>query len=62
MNERLNIWAEKYNVYIESQVGFRKNMGTVDNVFILHGKVTHLLNNNEKMFALFVVLLRLLII
>ena len=54
VNERLNIWAEKYNVYIESQAGFRKNMGTVDNVFILHGIVTHLLNNNKKMIALFV--------
>jgi len=23
LNDRLNVWAEKYHVYIEAQVGFR---------------------------------------
>ena len=49
INEWLNVWAEKYHVYIEAQAGFRKNMGTVDNIFILHGVITHLLNNNKKL-------------
>ena len=37
LNNRLNKWAEMYNVYIEAQVGFRKHMGTVDNIFVLNG-------------------------
>ena len=49
VNKCLNVWAEKYHVYSEAQAGFRKNMGTVDNIFILHGVITHLLNNNKKL-------------
>ena len=29
-------------------------MGTVDNIVILHGVITHLLNNNKKLYAAFV--------
>ena len=36
INERLNLWADKYRVYIEAQAGFRKNMGTVDTISIYH--------------------------
>lgn len=39
LNNRLTYWAENYNVYIEAQAGFRKNMGTVDNIFVLHGVI-----------------------
>ena len=53
INERLNLWAEKYHVYIEAQAVFRKNMRTVDNIVILHGVITHLLNN-KKLYAAFV--------
>ena len=34
--------------------GFRKGMGTTDNIFILHGLISHCINNNEKLFAAFV--------
>ena len=34
LNNRLNDWAEEYNVYVEAQAGFRKSMGTVDNIFM----------------------------
>ena len=54
LNNRLNDWAENYNVYIETQAGFRKGMGTTDNIFILHGLISHCINNNEKLFAAFV--------
>jgi len=30
LNDRLNVWAEMYHVYIEAQAGFRQHMGTVD--------------------------------
>ena len=41
LNNRLNKWAEMYNVHIEAQAGFRKHMGTVDNIFALNGLITH---------------------
>ncbi|MCG8047974.1 MAG: reverse transcriptase family protein, partial [Candidatus Thiodiazotropha endolucinida] len=54
LNNRLNEWAECYQVYIEAQAGFRSGMGTVDNIFVLHGLITHFINNNQKLFAAFV--------
>ena len=36
LNNRLTDWAEEYHIYVEAQAGFRKNMGTIDNIF-LHG-------------------------
>jgi hypothetical protein len=29
-------------------------MGTIDNIFVLHGLITYLLNNNNKLYAAFV--------
>ena len=54
LNNRLNDWAENYNSYIEAQARFRKGMGATDNTFILHGLISHCINNNEKLFAAFV--------
>lgn len=54
LNNRLNKWAENYNVYIEAQAGFRKNMGTVDNIFVLNGLITHCLNENKHLYCCFV--------
>ena len=54
LNNRLVEWAEEYSVYVEAQAGFRKHMGTVDNVFVLHGLITHLLNENKKLYAAFI--------
>ena len=48
LNNRLMDWAENYSVYIEAQAGFRANMGTVDNIFILHGLINHLINNGKN--------------
>ena len=47
-NKRLIKWAEMYQVYIEAQAGFRKSMSTVDNVFVLHGLITHTLNGGKR--------------
>ena len=41
LNNRLNSWADKYSVYIEAQAGFRSNIGTVDNIFVLHGIISY---------------------
>ena len=43
LNTRPTKWAEDYYVYIESQAGFRANMDTSNNVFILHGFINHML-------------------
>ena len=54
LNNRLTEWAENYNVYIEAQAGFRKHMGTVDNIFVLNGLSTHCLNENRYLYCCFV--------
>ena len=54
LNNRLTEWAEEYYVYIEAQAGFRKCMGTIDNIFVLHGLINHTLNKNENLFCAFV--------
>jgi len=39
-------------MYIEAQDGYRKGMGTVDNIFVLQGIITHILNQNKKLYTL----------
>ena len=43
-----------YSIYVEAQAGFRKGMGTSDNVFILNNLITHCINNNERLYCAFV--------
>ena len=54
LNNRLTDWADEYSVYIEAQAGFRADMSTVDNIFVLHGLINHLLDKGEKLFCAFV--------
>ena len=54
INNRLSVWGDKYNVYIEAQAGFRKGMGTVDNIFVLQGIISHILNQNKKRYTAFI--------
>ena len=54
LNNRLVGWAERYHIYVEAQSGFRKSMGTIDNIFILHGVINHLLNENKKLYVAFI--------
>ena len=42
LNNRLINWAKTYYIYIEAQAGFRREMGTVDYIFIVHGLIIHL--------------------
>ena len=48
LNNKLADWAETYSVFIEVQAGFRENMSTVDNIFVLHGLITHCLNFSKR--------------
>ena len=54
LNNRLNEWAETYHVYTEAQAGFRRQMGTIDNVFILHGLIKHFINEGKRLYAAFI--------
>ena len=54
LNNRLDTWAEEYNVYIEAQAGFRAGMGTMDNIFVLHSVIKHCLSEGKRLYATFV--------
>jgi len=54
IDNKLKSLAEKYNVYIEAQAGFRANMSTVDNIFVLNGLITHVLNQGKQLYTLMV--------
>ena len=51
LNNRLTDWAGEYHIYVEALAGFRKNMGTIDNIFVLHGVINHMLNENKKLYV-----------
>ena len=51
LNNRLGSWAHNDNVYIEAQAGFRSGMSTVDNMFLLHGVITHMINQGKKLYC-----------
>ena len=39
---------------MEAQAGFRVNMSTVDNVFVLHNLLIHVLNQGSKLYCAFI--------
>ena len=54
INNRLSEWAERYFILIEAQAGFRSNMSTVDNIFVLHSLISHVLNQGKKLYCVFI--------
>ena len=54
INNRLTDWSEEYYVLIEAQAGFRVNMSTIDNVFVLHSLLTHVFNQDNKLYCAFI--------
>ena len=54
LNNRLNEWAENYYVYIEAHAGFRRQMGTVDNIFVLYGLIKHFVNEGKRLYVVFI--------
>ena len=54
LNNRLTSWVERYNVYIEAEAGFRSEMSTSDNIFVLHGIITHMINQGKKLYCSFI--------
>ena len=39
---------------MEAPASFRKHMGTIDNMFVLHGVINHMLNENKKLYVAFI--------
>ena len=58
LNTRLNDWAETYGILCEIQFGFRRERGTADCMFILHGLIEHLFCNSKQLYCAFVDLQR----
>lgn len=54
INNRLAKWADNYFILIEAQAGFRSEMSTVDNIFVLHGLISHILNQGKKLYCAFI--------
>ena len=47
LNNRLDSWAEKYEIYIEAQNGFRGGRGTTDSIFILNQVINQILEKGK---------------
>ena len=54
LNNRLGEWAESYGVLIEAQAGFRPGMSTIDNIFVLHGLISHVINSGNRLYCAFI--------
>ena len=54
LNNRSDGWAEKYQIYIEAQNGFRRERGTADSAFILSNIIDDFLAQGKKLYAYFV--------
>ena len=38
---------------IEAQAGFRAGMSTVDDIFVMHGLISHILNQDQMLYCAF---------
>ena len=54
VNNRLSKWAENYFVLIEAQAGFRAGMSTVDDIFVMHGLISQILNQDQMLYCAFI--------
>ena len=54
INSRLNVWAERYGIYVEAQYGFRKGRSTTDCIFILHNVINSFIQSGKRLYAFFV--------
>ena len=54
LNNSLDAGAEKYQIYIEAQNGFRRGRGTADSSFILSNIIDDFLAQGKKLYAYFV--------
>ena len=54
LNNRLQLWAENYGIYVEAQNGFQPGRGTTDSIFILHCLINKILDKKKSLYTFFV--------
>ena len=54
LNNRLQSWSDRYGIITEAQAGFRKKYSTVDQIFVLHSLISHVLHNKQKLYCAFI--------
>jgi len=52
LNLRLSEWSK--NIYVEAQAACRQKMSTVDNIFVLRGLLTRVINQGKQLYCAFV--------
>ena len=54
LNNRLHAWAEKYEVIILSQFGFRKGYSTCFSIYVLHSIINLYITKKKKLYCAFI--------
>ena len=54
ISERLTTWAERNNIFTESQFGFRKSRNTTDCIFVIKGLIDILFSQGKKLYVCFI--------
>ena len=54
ISERLTTWAERNNIFTESQFGFRKSRNTTDCIFVMKGLIDILFLQGKKLYVCFI--------
>ena len=54
LNERLQVFSERFNLICENQAGFRKDYSTIDNIFLLHTLVSPSNLYKKKLYCIFI--------
>ena len=51
LNNRLTLWSDTYDIISDSQAGFRKGRGTIDNIFIIQSIGDNSLEQGKKVYC-----------
>ena len=54
LNNRLTFWSDTYDIISNSQAGFRKGRGTIDNIFIIQSIVDYSLEQGKRVYCAFI--------
>ena len=54
LNERLQMFSERFSLICENQAGFRKDYSTIDNIFLLHTLISLSNLYKKKMYCIFI--------
>ena len=51
LNHKLTFWSDTFDIISDSQTGFRKGRGTIDNIFIIQSIVDYSLEQGKRVFC-----------